>query len=332
MRLTMKRPAVFFDRDNTLIANDGYLGDPAGVVLIPGAADAVARVRALGYATVVVSNQSGVGRGMFSEEAVQAVNAKVDELLRAENTGAVIDRHEFCPFHPEATIEHYRRDSDLRKPGPGMIFSAADKLALDLSQSWLIGDAPRDIEAGKTAGCRTILFRSANLSISPAASEQAKVEADYTVATLGEAIDAIDRHRDDMGKGIEAVLAPVVNLEKQKTSESEAALVRDAASGAERGSVADHSSCASAENSISTARLETLAQEILVELRRSREVPHADFSISKLFAGIVQVLVFAALFVAYLYRGDPATLVNTLMFALVLQTMTIALLIMSRQH
>src|SRR5688500_2715223 len=99
MRATMKRPAVFFDRDNTLIANDGYLGDPNGVILIDGAADAIARARALGYATVVISNQSGVGRGMFTEEAVHAVNAKLDEMLRTQNSAAVIDRHEFCPFH-----------------------------------------------------------------------------------------------------------------------------------------------------------------------------------------------------------------------------------------
>src|SRR3954466_6780650 len=89
----MKRPAVFFDRDNTLIVSDGYLGDPQKVTLISGAADAIARGRALGFATVVVSNQSGVGRGMFDEDAVRAVNARMDDLLLAENPQAIIDRH-----------------------------------------------------------------------------------------------------------------------------------------------------------------------------------------------------------------------------------------------
>src|SRR5690242_2490949 len=74
----MPRPAVFFDRDNTLIVSDGYLGDPAGVVLVDGAADAVAKVRALGFAAVVVSNQSGVARGMFDEDSVRAVNIRLD--------------------------------------------------------------------------------------------------------------------------------------------------------------------------------------------------------------------------------------------------------------
>ena len=77
----MKRPAVFFDRDNTLIVSDGYLGDPEKVVLMDGAADAVARARQLGFATVIVSNQSGVARGMFEEDAVHAVNERIDEML-----------------------------------------------------------------------------------------------------------------------------------------------------------------------------------------------------------------------------------------------------------
>src|SRR4051794_26764031 len=108
----MKRPAVFFDRDNTLIASAGYLGDPAQVRLIDGAAAAIARARGLGYATVIVSNQSGVARGMFTEEAVRAVNEKLDTLLRTENPHAVIDRHEYCPFHPEAAVEAYKKDCD----------------------------------------------------------------------------------------------------------------------------------------------------------------------------------------------------------------------------
>jgi HAD superfamily hydrolase (TIGR01662 family) len=105
----MKRPTIFFDRDNTLIACDDYLGDPAKVTLVNGAADAVARARSLGYATVVFSNQSGVARGLFDETAVHHVNQRMDELLAEENPKAVIDRHEFCPHHPEATVKHIDR-------------------------------------------------------------------------------------------------------------------------------------------------------------------------------------------------------------------------------
>src|SRR3954464_9299439 len=152
----MKRPAVFFDRDNTLIVGNEYLGDPEKVVLMPGAADAVSRARALGYATVIFSNQSGVARGMFDESAVRNVNRRVEERLLEANENAVIDRQEFCPYHPDAVVERYRKESDLRKPKAGMILKAAEMLALDLSRSWVIGDAPRDIEAGHAAGCRTI--------------------------------------------------------------------------------------------------------------------------------------------------------------------------------
>src|SRR3954454_9854787 len=187
----MKRPAVFFDRDNTLIVSDGYLGDPSKVKLVRGAADAVARARSLGYAVVVFSNQSGVARGMFSEEDVTAVNQRMDAMLQAENPQAVIDRHEFCPFHPEGTVDVYARESDRRKPKPGMILSAAKALALDLERSWVIGDAPRDIEAAAAAGCRGILFKDPSLSKSHAADAPTAVEPDYTVTTLAEALEHI---------------------------------------------------------------------------------------------------------------------------------------------
>src|SRR5947199_7115560 len=160
----MKRPAVFFDRDNTLLVASEYLSDPAQAKLMPGAAEAVARARKLGFATVVVSNQSGVARGMFDEKAVCTVNAKIDELLRQVNPTAVIDRHEFCPYHPDGTVEEYRSESERRKPRPGMILEAARALALDLSRSWLIGDAPRDIAAGHAAGCGTILLQQSELA------------------------------------------------------------------------------------------------------------------------------------------------------------------------
>ena len=191
---SMKRPAVFFDRDNTLIANDGYLGNPAGVILIDGAADVVAAVRNLGYVTVVFSNQSGVARGLFSEESVHAVNARLDEMLLDHHRGAVIDRHEFCPFHPDGSIERYRQDSPLRKPHPGMIFQASDALGLDLALSWVVGDAPRDIAAGRAAGCRTILIRNPLVLPSPAAVEAGAEQADFIVSSLGEAARTIAEH------------------------------------------------------------------------------------------------------------------------------------------
>ena len=328
----MKRPAVFFDRDNTLIACDEYLGDPAKVVLIDGAANAVARARRLGYAAVTISNQSGVARGYFSESAVHAVNQRMDELLREASEKAIIDRHEFCPFHPEAAIAKYRCESPMRKPAPGMILSAAEALALDLPASWVIGDAPRDIEAGAAAGCRTILIVDPNLKASPAALGEKKVEADYVCSSLSEAMDFVERNTqvkdevktqkdEEEGKKGLNVERPTSNVERS-TEETAKKEIEE---------VAPRTASAPLAPS-PTARLEALAEQILYEMRRRHEQPHADFSVSKLLAGIVQVIVLFVLFLAYLYRAQLNDTLVILVFASVMQTMTIALLIMSRQR
>jgi len=147
--------AVFLDRDNTIIHNDGDLGDPEAVHLIQGAASAIASLRGLGYKIVVVSNQGGVARGKFTEEDVEAVHVRINELIQ-HATGAHIDRFYYCPYHPEGTVEAYRREHPWRKPAPGMLQEAARDLSIDLKQSWMIGDQLRDIEAGLAAGTRTI--------------------------------------------------------------------------------------------------------------------------------------------------------------------------------
>jgi len=291
----MIRPAIFFDRDNTLIVSDGYLGDAARVELVPGAADAVARARAMGFATVVVSNQSGVARGMFGEDAVRAVNACVDDLLKAQNPAAIIDVHEFCPFHPQAVVERYRLDNDLRKPRPGMLLAAARKLDLDLPRSWMIGDSPRDVEAGSAAGCRTILFQAPALSPSPAAAAASSTRPTYVATTLQEAMNIIERNTA-CGTQTPAPTNP-------------------------------------APPAPASSRLEVLAEQILMELQRRNEQIHTDFSASKLLAGITQVIVLAVLFLTYLKSAtSPTTIPNGLLLAIMLQTLTIALLIMSRHR
>jgi D-glycero-D-manno-heptose 1,7-bisphosphate phosphatase len=315
-----------------------------------GAADAIARARQLGFATVVVSNQSGVARGLFDEDAVRAVNARMDEMLIAQNPHAVIDRHEFCPYHPEAIVERYRRDSDLRKPGCGMIRQAAEALALDLPRSWLIGDAPRDVEAGKAAGCRTILFAPPGVAASPAAEASSTVLPDHAVTSLADAIDYIAHHREpreedaavpgDHGERHGMSIPHHAHLPPRVES---AARVDDPAADA-TASPPPHPHAPHAPRheqgprdardarETRDARLHTLAEQILDELRRGNEQPVQDFSVAKMLAGIVQVLTLAVLFVAYLNRRDPVALMNTLVFALTLQTMTIALLIFNRQR
>jgi len=334
----MRRPAVFFDRDNTLIVGNDYLGEPAKVHLVAGAAAAVAKCRAMGFATVVVSNQSGVARGMFNEDAVKACNARMDELLLEHNRAAVIDRHEYCPFHPDAKVEAYRQDSFLRKPKPGMILAAADAMALDLVRSWVIGDAPRDVAAGKAAGCRTVLIIDPSLAPSPAALEASSVKADYTVTTLIEAIEVVAKqtHKTNQPMPAQPAAAPEKAPEAPRSvavSTKPQPLHQPAPSPkADSIPVKREHPPAAPTLHVDLSRLEVVSQQILVELKKANEARHDDFSISKLVAGIMQVLALAALMLAYfLYRSDVNSLHSCLLVALFLQVFTVALLIMSRQ-
>ncbi len=151
----MSLPAVFFDRDGVLIEDSHYVGSVADVRLIPGVADAVRLVQAAGYATVVVTNQSGVARGMFAEDVVHQVHRHIEA-----ETGLTFDRWEHCPHHSDGTVPEFARDCDCRKPKPGMLRRAAAALDLDLSRSWMIGDRAGDLVAGFAAGCRSILVRT----------------------------------------------------------------------------------------------------------------------------------------------------------------------------
>ena len=155
----MKRPAVFLDRDNTLIHNDGDLGDPEGVRLIQGVAPAIASVRGLGYRVFVITNQGGVARGKYTEEDVRLTNERLAEMIAQAANGAEIDAFYYCPYHPEAVVAEYRGEHESRKPRPGMILQAAEEHGVDLARSWTIGDQMRDVQAGAAAGTRTILLR-----------------------------------------------------------------------------------------------------------------------------------------------------------------------------
>ncbi|NBC11608.1 MAG: HAD-IIIA family hydrolase [Planctomycetes bacterium] len=188
------RPAVFLDRDNTIIHNDGDLGDPDGVRLIQGAASAIASLCGLGYKVVVVTNQGGVARGKYKEADVEAVNQRLDQEVRKAANGARIDAFYFCPFHPEGNLKQYRKDHPERKPHPGMLQRAARELKLDLGQSWMVGDQLRDIQAGAAAGTRTVLVGDAS-SAGELDEREAGAEPDFVAANLTEAVRVIAQQR-----------------------------------------------------------------------------------------------------------------------------------------
>lgn len=148
----MLRAGVFVDRDGTLCEEMDYLSDPDQVALLAGAARGVAMLNRAGVAVVVVTNQSGVARGLFGEDAVRAVNARLLELLAGQ--GARVDAVYYCPHHPEAGREPYRKACGCRKPEPGMALRAAADLGLDLSACYTVGDKAGDVELARRAGCR----------------------------------------------------------------------------------------------------------------------------------------------------------------------------------
>ncbi|HRI46303.1 MAG TPA: HAD family hydrolase [Ignavibacteriaceae bacterium] len=149
----MKFSAVFLDRDGTLNEDPGYLGDSEKVVLFPEVGDALNILKnELNFKLIVVSNQSGIARGLISRDDVISVNNKINSLLHQFNVQ--IDEFYFCPFHPEFNSED---ECACRKPSPNMIFEAAKKHNIDLATSYMVGDSASDVECGINAKVKTIL-------------------------------------------------------------------------------------------------------------------------------------------------------------------------------
>jgi D-glycero-D-manno-heptose 1,7-bisphosphate phosphatase len=146
-----RQRAVFADRDGTLIEDPGYLADPDGVRLLPGAAEALAVLGGRGFRLVVVSNQSGIARRLISEEQAAAVHERF--LAELERRGVRLDGVRYCPHGPDDGCS-------CRKPLPGLLVDAAAELDVDLARSFMVGDTTSDVEAGRSAGCTTILLSS----------------------------------------------------------------------------------------------------------------------------------------------------------------------------
>jgi D-glycero-D-manno-heptose 1,7-bisphosphate phosphatase len=178
---------VFLDRDGTVIEEVNYLSRVDQVRLIPGAAEAVARLNRSGVAVIVVTNQAGVARGYFAEQRVGEVHARLSDLLG--RAGARVDAYYHCPHHGTEGVGSYRVACECRKPRPGMLLAAARDHGLDLTRSWMIGDKVCDLAAGAAAGCATVLVRTGHGAEAVLPAETAPLRLAGVVADLTAAVE-----------------------------------------------------------------------------------------------------------------------------------------------
>jgi histidinol-phosphate phosphatase family protein len=177
----MSRPAVFFDRDGTLMRDVDFASRPEQVELLPGAAEAVRRVTDAGMLAVLVTNQSGIGRGLISPDEFERVHARLVELLAEE--GAHLDGAYHCPHAPEDGC-------DCRKPGTGLFVRAAREHDIDLTASWCIGDRWRDVAPAQVLGATGLLVPS---DATPAEDLERAREADLLAHSLTDAVRRVQR-------------------------------------------------------------------------------------------------------------------------------------------
>ncbi|MFQ6036118.1 MAG: D-glycero-alpha-D-manno-heptose-1,7-bisphosphate 7-phosphatase [Sedimentisphaerales bacterium] len=336
----MSNKAVFLDRDNTLIEDPGYINHPDQVKLLDGAASALIELKTLGYKLIVVSNQSAVARGIVTEKVLAQIHDRLKQLLAEK--GAYLDRIYYCPYHPDGSVPKYRKESDLRKPNPGMLLTAADQMDIDLSQSWMIGDSSRDIEAGLRAGCKTILINrfSDYKQLQPGAPKP-----DHKAVNIKEATNIIKKYcrsPGDVEPSSEVELLrrtdaqtqpapveqtePVIQIEEQsyppehiepqiKPSEPETSPPMQQISG-------DRTEYAIG-----------VLNNILEQLKNMQRADmFGEFSIMRLMAGIIQIVVLFCLLITIWFLMSPTRQDNavfiTLGFAMVLQLMSLTFYIM----
>lgn len=180
--------AVFLDRDGTVIQGAPFISSPEELVLLPRSAGALRLFKKRGFRVIITTNQSGIARGYFTEGRLNEIHERLLEMLSQE--GAIVDAIYYCPHLPEGKIREYSIECQCRKPRSGMLLQAAREHGISLRDSFMIGDTPVDILAGKGAGCKTVLIKNHGKEIEMTAPYQygtGPVEADFIVGDIWEA-------------------------------------------------------------------------------------------------------------------------------------------------
>jgi len=294
-------PAIFLDRDGTLVPDDERAGNPATVQLVDGVAPALRRLRDAGFRLVVATNQGGVAHGRFTEADVDAYHRKLSEILdAASGIKRTVERFYYCPFHPKGSVPGYTRDHPWRKPKPGMIQQAVQDMELDADRSWIVGDSPRDIEAGRAAGLRTVLVSRDRARIAEAAP-------DFSAATVTEAVELILRHRDDsmVATAVASGAAPIARTRRSRATTRKLRRDRDG------------------------ERLRRSLAELTEEVRALR-LRRAETGAIRLAAMGLQLLTILVAAVAFLNLGDTDTFLRWIAGAALLQLVTATILLFDR--
>lgn len=318
----MAERAIFLDRDDTLIKDPGYLNHPDQVRLIEGVSKSLVELKNMGYKLIVVTNQSAVARGIITERVLINIHRRLETLLSAK--GAKLDAIYYCPYHPEGVIPKYRKESEERKPNPGMILKAAKEMDIDSSASWVIGNSDSDIEAGRQAGCRTILIvkRSRLLQI-----KRKDPEPDFQAVNMKEAVNIIKKHRRLSYKSA-AAAQPIEQTEKPK--ERMRKKISRRMSPARQAQSAKQ--ITSDEDSVQRSP-EQLLDGVLREFKTMQRTERfGEFSLIRLIAGILQIIVVFCLLISIWLMMEPnrqnELVLITLGFAAVIQLMALSFYIM----
>ena len=319
----MINKAIFLDRDNTIIEDPGYINNPDQVKLLDGAPEALSSLKALGYKLVVVSNQSGVARGIVTEEVLGQIHKRLEQLLAEK--GVSLDRIYYCPYHIEGVIPKYRKDSDWRKPNPGMLLAASRDMDIDLKESWMVGDTTNDIEAGARVGCRTIMLagRTHEQKLQPGAPAP-----DYKAVNLKEVVNIIKMKSRSAQKpaNVLPVEQPTQAIEEKQ---QEPAPQQQAAPQQAEPEQPIPLPSQPAEHPTTERLLSNILDQIKMMQRHNM---FGEFSATRLIAGIAQGLVFLCLLASIWFLTSPTKQFNQLLisigFAILLQLMALTFYVM----